>query len=125
MQMPTPGSLENVTVLLVADAIDSIEPLVESFRAAGAVVVAVRTAALALAYADRHSIHAILVDLRDANWWHTPEIRALRAITRAPLYGMTVAGEAPDSTSVAGLFAKPVNAAALVATLSALPRRRR
>src|SRR5262245_3582754 len=125
MHMPTYGSLDNVTVLLVADAIESIEPLVEPFRAAGAVVVAVRTAALALAYADRHRIDAILVDLRDAKWWLTPEIRALRAITHAPLYGMTVPGEVPDSTSVAGLFAKPVNPATLVATLSALPRRRR
>ena len=99
--------------------------MVESLRAADAVVVAVRTAALALAYADRHRIDAVVVDLRDANWWLTPEIRALRAITHAPLYGMTVPGEVPESSSVAGLFPKPVNPEALIATLSALPRRRR
>ena len=112
--------------MLVADAIDSIEPLVESLRAAGAVVVAVRTSALALAYADRHRIDAILVDLRDAGWWRTPEMRALLAITRAPLYFATAPGqETPGSPSLAGLFPKPVNPDALVATLSALPRHRK
>jgi len=121
------GALDGLTLLFIADAIESVEPLIESLRLAGAVVVAVRSAQLALAYSERHRIDVILVDLREPEWWSTPEIRALRSLTRVPTYAMT---ETTDqmlhpSAEIAGYLPKPVPVEALIAMLSTLPRRSR
>src|SRR5262245_41799763 len=94
MHMPTAGARENVTVAHAAERIDSTVPRMEAARASGAGVVAVRVPGLALPYADRHTIDAIVVDLRGASWWLTPEIRALLALTHAPLYAITAPGDA-------------------------------
>jgi DNA-binding response OmpR family regulator len=117
--------LDRLAILFIVDDLDPVEPLVESLRSAGAVVVAVRTAALALAYSDRHSVDAILVDLREAGWWATTEMRALRSLSRVPLYVITEPNDpTPDATAhVAGYFPKPVQVEELIATLRRLPRR--
>ena len=119
---PSAGVLDRLGVLVIADSFDNVEPL----RAAGAVIVGVRAAPLALAYAERHTIDVVLVDLRGADWWATPEIRALRALSRAPVYALQEADDLiPDTAArIAGVFPKPVNLDTLVATLAALPRHR-
>jgi hypothetical protein len=56
--MPASGALDGLIVLIIADTVDSVESLIESLRASGAVVAAVRLPRLALAYSDRHPIDA-------------------------------------------------------------------
>jgi CheY-like chemotaxis protein len=62
------AALEGLTLLIITDALDSIKSLIEPLRSAGAVVVAVRAAQLALAYSERHAVDTILVDLRESGW---------------------------------------------------------
>jgi DNA-binding response OmpR family regulator len=117
--------LHGLSILFITDHSHIGEPLGPWLRSAGAVVIGVRTTALALAYSERHSVDAVLVDLREAGWWSTFEIRALRALTRVPVYALTEPSDAiPDaSAGLAGYFPKPVRADTLIGTLSELPRR--
>jgi DNA-binding response OmpR family regulator len=124
--MQTGDVLAGLNIVCIAEDVAGIEPLVEDLRAAGAVVVAVRTAAVALAFSDRYPVHVVLVDLRDPDWWLTPEIRALRSLSRAPVYALTEPDETIDPTAgLAGHFVKPVSVEAAVATMSTLRRRSR
>jgi len=121
------GPLVGLTILVIASDLDSIQSLIGSLRSFGAVVVFLHSAAIALAYSERHPVDVVLVDLREPDWSSTPEVRALRSLTRVPIYAMT---ETTDrmlhpSAEIAGYFSKPVPVEALIAMLSALPRRAR
>ena len=123
---PTVGPLSGLRILVVADAFEGVESVVDFFRSLGAVVVALPTAALGRAYSEQHTVDVVLVDSRKSSWWFTPEIRALRSLSHAPLYALTEPGQTLDPTAgVDGYFPKPVRIDALVAALSVLPRRSR
>jgi DNA-binding response OmpR family regulator len=123
---PASDTLAGLNIMCIAETIAGIEPLVHGLRAAGATVIAVRTPQVALAHSDRHPLDAVLVDLRAPGWWFTAEIRALRALSRTPVYALTEQGEMIDATAgLAGYFVKPVRLDALITTLSTLPRRSR
>jgi DNA-binding response OmpR family regulator len=112
--------------LIIADAFASVESVIEVLRSAGAVAVAVPTVVLGRAYAERHIVDVVLVDSRKSSWWLTPEIRALRSLSRAPVYAFTEPGQTLDTAAgVDGYFPKPVPIDALLVTLGALPRRSR
>jgi CheY-like chemotaxis protein len=121
------AALEGLTLLIITDALDSTKSLIEPLRSAGAVVVAVCAAQLALAYSERHAVDAILVDLRESGWTLTPDTRALRSLTRVPMYTMTEPGDPmlDAAADLAGYFSKPVRVEALIGTLSVLQRRLR
>jgi DNA-binding response OmpR family regulator len=121
------GPLVGLTILVIVVDFVSIESLIGSLRSVGAVVGVVGSTAVALAYSEQHPVDVVLVDLREPDWWSTPEIRALRSLTRVPIYALT---EITDrmlhpSAEIAGYFPKPVPVEALIAMLSALPRRTR
>lgn len=112
--------------MVIADAFESVESVVEVLRSAGAAVVALPTAALGRSYSERHIVDVVLVDSRKSRWWLTPEIRALRSLSRAPLYAFTEPDQTLDmARGVDGYFPKPVPIDALLVTLGALPRRSR
>ena len=120
------GPLNGLRTLVIADAFESVESVIDVLRSAGAVAVAVPTAALGRAYSERHTVDVVLVDSRKSSWWLTPEIRALRSLSRAPLYALTEPGQTLDPTSsVDAYFPKPVRTDALLVTLAALSRRSR
>jgi DNA-binding response OmpR family regulator len=123
---PAVGPLNGLRILVIADAFESVEAVVGYLRSLGTVAVALPTAALGLAYSQQHTVDVVLVDSRKSDWWFAPEIRALRSVSRAPLYALTEPGQTLDPTAgVDGYFPKPVRIDALVATLAVLPRRSR
>jgi hypothetical protein len=79
------------------------------------------------AYSERHAVDAILVDLRESGWTLTPDTRALRSLTRVPMYTMTEPGDPmlDAAADLAGYFSKRVRVEALIGTLSVLQRRLR
>jgi CheY-like chemotaxis protein len=121
--------LAGLTVLVVDDHYDTVEMLVEYLRAFGAIVIGLRTATAAMGYAMSARIDAVLVDLRmpgEDGRWLLRKLRSSNAPSaQAPVF--VVSGESRDEPSqadgFAGYFLKPVNLDALVAALSALPRR--
>jgi len=123
---PAVGPLNGLRILVIADAFESVESVIGVLRSAGATVVAVPTAALGRAYSEQHIVDVVLVASRKSSWWLTPEIRALRSLSRAPLYALTEPGQTLDPTSgVDGYFPKPLRIDVLLVTLAALPRRSR
>ena len=121
---PAVGPLIGLRILVIADAFESVESVIDVLRSAEAIVVAVPTAAVGRTYAEQHAVDVVLVDSRKSSWWLTPEIRAVRSLSRAPSYALTEPGETLGPTAdVDGYFPKSVPIDALLVTLGALPRR--
>jgi DNA-binding response OmpR family regulator len=124
----SPEPLAGLTVLVVDDHYDTVEMLVEYLRHVGAIVIGLRTAKAAMAYATTARFDAVLADLRmpdEDGRWLLRELRTSNTPSaQAPVFA--VSGESRDEPSqiegFAGYFLKPVSLDALVAALAALPR---
>ena len=129
MTAEPPRPLHGLMVLVIDDHRDTVEMLQEFLTASGARTAGAGSAKAAMTIVESLVIDAAVIDLhmpREDGWWFVRELRASRTPSaHAVVFAMSGSrhDDRDPSAGFAGYFLKPVDLDALVAALSALPRR--